>query len=365
MIWTLTRPGRRSVFYGNGLGWAAWLAAAGGLAGRRRPYRTPGNFISTALEVYLIELGAIGPPGREAEMNKGIGYAVAAYGLWGLLPIYWKWLHTVPAVEVIGHRILWSFLTLAIAIAAMRQGRGFLSAVRQPGVLRVYLAAAALIGVNWLVYVWAVNSGFIVETSLGYFINPLVSVVLGVAFLGERLRLGQWVPVGLAAAGVVYLTAVYGSLPWIALTLAGSFGTYGLVKKTAPLNSVYGLALETGLLAPLALVYLAWVESAPPGAFLHPGPATALLLAGAGVVTTVPLLLFASAAQRIPLSMVGILQYIAPTIQFLLGVFVYGEPFSAHQFVGFGLVWAGLIFFSVEGLLTYRARAAAAPAVGE
>lgn len=295
-------------------------------------------------------------------MNKGIGYAVGAYVLWGLLPIYWKWLHTVAALQVISHRVTWSVLTLAVLISLTRQWPAFRAALRQPRVLRVYLAASLLIGANWLVYIWAVGQGYIVETSLGYFINPLVSVLLGVIFLRERLRLGQWVPIGLATAGVLYLTFTYGSLPWIALTLAFTFAVYGLVKKTAPLSSVFGLTLETGLLLPAAVVYLSVMAWRGEGAFLKDGTVTTLLLAGAGLVTTVPLLLFAAAARRIPLSSVGILQYIAPTMQFLIGVYLYGEPFTAHQFVGFALVWAGLIIFGVEGFLAYRSRPAAAPA---
>lgn len=299
-------------------------------------------------------------------MNKGIWYALGAYVLWGLLPVYWKWLHNVPALQVISHRIFWSCLTLTVVIALTRQWPAFRAALRRPRVLGIYLVAALLIGVNWLVYIWAVIAGFIVETSLGYFINPLVSVLLGVVFLRERLRAWQWVPIGLATAGVLYLTFSYGSPPWIALVLASSFGVYGLVKKTAPLGSLFGLTLETALLLAPAVVYLLVMEATGQGAFFTAGPLEVLLLAGAGLVTTVPLLLFASAAQRIPLSVVGILHYLAPTMQFLIGVFIYGEPFSPHQFVGFALVWVGLIIFGVESGLAYRARQAVpAPAVIE
>jgi chloramphenicol-sensitive protein RarD len=224
------------------------------------------------------------------------------------------------------------------------------------------LVAAVLIGVNWLTYVWAVNAGFIVETSLGYFINPLLSVLMGVVFLRERLRPWQWAPLGLATAGVLYLTLAYGSPPWIALTLAFSFGFYGLAKKTAPLGSLYGLALETGFLFLPALAFLGYAEAAGQGAFLHSGPLPDLLMIGAGVVTTMPLLLFASAAQRIPLSLVGVLQYIAPTIQFLLGVVVYHEPFTPSQMIGFGLVWIALALFAGEGLLAQRRQPASAGA---
>jgi chloramphenicol-sensitive protein RarD len=289
-------------------------------------------------------------------MNKGIWYAVGAYTVWGVLPVYWKWLQHVPALQLLGHRIIWSFLTLFLVVLLARQRQAFRAAALTPRILRVYLVAAVLVGVNWLTYVWAVNAGFIVETSLGYFINPLLSVLLGVIVLRERLRPWQWVPIGLATVGVLYLTFAYGSLPWIALTLALSFGLYGLVKKTAPLGSLYGLTLETGILLLPALLYLLHAEMTGTGAFLHTDAMSNVLLLGAGLVTTVPLLMFASAAQRIPLSLVGILQYIAPTLQFLLGVLVYGEPFTVTQFVGFGIVWAALIIFGIEGLLAHRAQ---------
>lgn len=287
-------------------------------------------------------------------MNRGIWYAIGAYTAWGVLPIYWKWLHQVGALQQLSHRILWSFLMLLAFLLLARQWPAFRKAASGPRVLRTYLLAAALIGVNWLTYVWAVNAGFIVETSLGYFINPLLSVVMGVVFLRERLRPWQWIPIALATAGVLYLTATYGRLPWIALTLAFSFGFYGLVKKTAPLGSVYGMTLETGMLFLPALLYLLLAEAAGQGAFLHGGAVSDGLLIGTGLVTTLPLLMFASAAQRIPLAMVGILQYIAPTLQFLIGVLIYKEPFSQAQAVGFGTVWLALALFAAEGALARR-----------
>jgi chloramphenicol-sensitive protein RarD len=291
-------------------------------------------------------------------MSPGMWYAVSAYVAWGLLPVYWKWLQQVPAPQLLSHRVLWSCVMLCGAILLLRQGAPFRAAARSPGVLRVYAVAALLIGINWLTYVWAVNAGFIVETSLGYFINPLINVLLGVVFLRERLRVWQWVPVVLALTGVLYLTLIYGSLPWIALTLACTFGLYGLVKKIAPLGSVGGLTLETGLLLVPALLYLFYTERAGQGAFLHLGTATDALLIGAGLVTTVPLLMFAAAARRIPLSLVGILQYIAPTLQFLVGVLVYKEPFTSSQFIGFGLVWTALIIFGIESVFAHRTQAA-------
>jgi len=288
-------------------------------------------------------------------MNKGYWCAFGAYATWGLFPIYWKWLRDVPALQLLGHRIGWSFLLLLAIVLATRQWGRFKAAALKPRVLIVYLAAAILLAINWLTYVWAVNAGFIVETSLGYFINPLLSVLLGLIILHERLRPWQWVAVGLAAMGVVYLTLVHGALPWIALTLAFSFGIYGLVKKMAPLNSLHGLTLETGLLFLPAAGYLAAAEMGGRGAFLHTGAMADVLMVGAGLVTTVPLLMFASAAQRIPLAMIGVMQYIAPTLQFLIGVWVYREPFLSSQLLGFGAVWLALLLFWVEGAFFGRA----------
>jgi chloramphenicol-sensitive protein RarD len=286
-------------------------------------------------------------------MNKGILYGIGAYSLWGFFPIYWKLLQHVPALQLIGHRIGWSFIMLMAVVLITRQGVDFRSKL-DARTLVIYFVAAILIGVNWLTYVWAVNAGFIVETSLGYFINPLLSVLLGVVILREKLRPAQWIPLGLAAAGVVYLTIVYGKLPWIALTLAFSFGIYGLVKKLAPLGSLYGLTLETGILFLPALIYLLVVEANGTGAFMHTGTTSDLLMVGAGIATTIPLLMFASAAKSIPLSMVGLLQYIAPTIQFFLGVFVYKEAFDFNHLIGFSVVWLALVIFWVENYLARR-----------
>ncbi|MEJ5225082.1 MAG: EamA family transporter RarD [Anaerolineales bacterium] len=294
--------------------------------------------------------------------NKGLWFAFGAYFIWGLFPIYWKLLKNVSALELIGHRIIWSFVMLAGVITLTAQWRRLRTVAFNGRVLRIYSLAAVLIGANWLMYVWAVNAGFIVETSLGYFINPLLSVLLGVIIFREKLRLTQWIPVGLAALGVGYLTFVYGRLPWIALSLAFTFGFYGLVKKLAPLGSLYGLTLETGILFLPALGYLLFLEIDSSAAFLRTGLTADLLMIGAGLVTTVPLLMFASAAQRIPLSMIGIMQYFAPTLQFLIGVLVYHEPFSQAQFVGFAIVWVALIIFWVDGYAaSRRARLASAP----
>jgi chloramphenicol-sensitive protein RarD len=298
-------------------------------------------------------------------MNKGILSGLGAYALWGFFPIYWKYLHDVPALQVIGHRIGWSFLLLLVVILVSGQWREFRAAVTQPKVIGIYSIAAILLSINWLVYVWGVNAGFIVETSLGYFINPLLSVLLGVLFLRERLRPSQWIPVSIAALGVIYLTAVYGRLPWIALSLAFSFGFYGLVKKLAPLGSLHGLTLETGIVFPVALIYLAILQVGGSGAFLHQSTLVDVFLIGAGVVTTIPLLMFASAAKQIPLTVIGLLQYIAPTLQFLIGVFLYKEPFDRSHLIGFGIVWIALVIFWVENYLSRRVPVEPIPEMGE
>lgn len=298
-------------------------------------------------------------------MNKGIWNGLAAYALWGFFPIYWKYLHKVPALQVIGHRIGWSFLLLILMILLSKQWNEFRSQAIRPKVIGIYSIAAILLSINWLVYVWGVNAGFIVETSLGYFINPLLSVSLGVLFLRERLRPAQWIPVVIAAAGVIYLTVIYGRLPWIALTLAFSFGFYGLVKKLAPLGSLYGLTLETGIVFPIAVIYLLVVEFTGTGSFIHTDALTNILLIGAGAVTTIPLLMFASAAKQIPLSIVGLLQYIAPTIQFMIGVFLYKEPFDRAHFIGFAIVWVALVIFWVENYFSHRVPVEPIPELGE
>jgi len=283
---------------------------------------------------------------------RGMWLAAGAYLTWGLFPLYWRWLEGIPALQLLGNRIVWSFVLMLGILVAQRRWRQFRPLASDRRVLGIYALAAVLIGVNWMIYVWAVTSGYVVESSLGYFINPLLSVLLGMIFFQERLRSGQWLPLALAAAGVAYLTYTYGSLPWIALTLAFSFGFYGLVKKKAPLSAAYGLTLETGVLFLPALAYLAYCSLIGTGALFHSDAITNLLLIGAGVVTAVPLLMFASAVRLIPLSVVGLMQYIAPTMQFLLGVLVFKEAFTKQMAFGFSLVWLALIILWVEG---YRA----------
>lgn len=297
-------------------------------------------------------------------MKKGILYGIGAYFLWGLFPIYWKLLHHVPAIQLIWHRIIWSFLLLIVVILFTKQWTEFRKTINTK-VLRIYTIAALLIAGNWLLFVWAVNANFIVETSLGYFINPLISMLMGVIFFKERLRLAQWITVVLVAIGVTYLTFVYGRLPYIALSLALTFALYGVVKKISPLGSLYGLAIETGILFIPALIYLIIMETNGTGAFLHTGLTSDLLMIGAGLITIIPLLLFTSAARSIPLWIVGLLQYIAPTTIFLIGVLIYKEPFSSNQLIGFSIVWLAFIIFWVENFMVNRAPVQPIPKMGE
>jgi len=283
----------------------------------------------------------------------GIGLAVGAYLIWGVLPVYWKALQSVPALQILSHRIVWSFAFLLALVLTRREWRPLREAARGRN-LAVYGLAATLLSVNWLTYIWAVNAGRIVETSLGYFINPLVSGLLGVVFLHERLRRAQWLAVTLAAAGVAWLTWQHGALPWVALVLAGSFATYGFLKKTARLGALHGLTIETAMLWLPAVVYLAWQETRGQGRLGHADLSTNLLLVLTGLVTALPLLMFAAAARRIPLSMVGLLQYIAPTCGLIIGVAVYREPFDRVRLLGFLLIWSALGVFSLESLWRMR-----------
>ena len=286
-------------------------------------------------------------------MNKGILYGIGAYIIWGLFPLYWKAMSSVPSLQIVAHRLVWCLVFVAVLLSIMRGWTDLRKAITGRLVL-LYAVAAALLTINWLVYIWGVNAGFVVETSLGYFINPLVNVALGVLFFKERLSLSKWLPIGLAAAGVVYLTISYGQLPWISLALAFSFGLYGLMKKALPLNSLHGLTLETAILFVPSLAYLLLVEAQATGSLFHESPLVNLLLILAGPVTALPLLLFSGAARSIPLSTLGLLQYIAPTLQFMLGVFVYHEPFTQERLIGFAIIWLALIILTVGGLLERR-----------
>ncbi len=282
--------------------------------------------------------------------DRGLLYGVAAYTLWGVLPIYWKLLQGVPTSEILVHRIIWSLVFLLLLLALRRQWSWIIPLRRAPRTLAILATAAALLAVNWFTYIWGVNSGLIVETSLGYFINPLINVLLGVLLLHERMRPGQWIAVSVAGAGVLYLTLSYGSLPWIALILAFTFGFYGLLKKKVPLGPVQSQSAEMAILFFPALTYLLLLFNKNQASFGQSSLLTTVLLVASGAVTAVPLLLFAAAAQRIPLSTIGILQYIAPTMQFLIGVFIYGEIFTTERLIGFCIIWIALLIYTLESL---------------
>ncbi|MCO5184004.1 MAG: EamA family transporter RarD [Anaerolineae bacterium] len=291
-------------------------------------------------------------------MRKGIFYAFCAYALWGFFPIYWKWLDGVPPIEILSHRMVWAFMFCVGLLAVTRNWSWVSAALHNRNTVVTVFFAAVLLSINWFTYIWGVNSGFIVETSLGYFINPLVNVVLGVLIFKERLRPGQWAAVVLAALGVLFLTAVYGRPPWIALTLAFSFGFYGVLKKKVQLPALEGLSLETGLLFVFALSFLLWRAVNGNGSFGHSDVTTDLLLIGTGIITAVPLLSFAAAAHLIPLSLMGIMQYIAPTFQFMIGVFIFDEPFSPQLLVGFSIIWTALALYTLEGVVRRRRKMA-------
>ncbi|RPJ47638.1 MAG: EamA family transporter RarD [Candidatus Latescibacterota bacterium] len=295
-------------------------------------------------------------------MSAGVIYGVLAFTLWGLFPIYWKAIERVPAEEILCHRMAWSLLFMAGLLAVRRRWGWILPALRRPRTVLIFLGTGSLLAVNWFTYIWAVNHGQIVGSSLGYFVNPLFSAVLGMVFLRERLRPGQWGALAIAAAGVAYLTFAYGTFPRIAAVLAVTFGFYGLIRKTAPLDAIEGLSLETAALFLPAASYLLYIESNGTGSFGRSGLSVALLLAGSGAVTALPLLWFAEGARRISLTSLGLLQYIAPSLQFLCGVLLYEEPLSRSRLAGFALVWIALAVYSAEGLLFRRRRRAARPA---
>lgn len=297
-----------------------------------------------------------------ADQRRGVWFAVACYVAWGLFPIYWKQLANIPAIDILANRMVWS-LAFVLLLLLFRQDWGWIGkAVRNRHVVLPYLAAALLLSVNWYIYIWAVNANYVVESSLGYFINPLVSVLFAVIFLHERLRPWQWAAIGIAAAGVVFLTVTYGQLPWIALALALTFALYGLIKKRARLDALRGMAMETACMFLPALIFLLYRSSTGHGSVGAVSPAETLLLMGTGVVTVLPLYWFASAAHLIPLALLGILQYIAPTLQFTLGIALYHEPFSLAKLAGFSIIWVALLIYWAEGML-HRQRGATSPQV--
>ncbi|GAB7525923.1 EamA family transporter RarD [Paraburkholderia sp. 2C] len=287
-------------------------------------------------------------------MNYGVAYAFLAFTIWGLFPVYFKSLHQIAPLEILAHRMVWSMLFLFIVLSARLQWRWLGPVLRDKRLLARFAASAALLSANWGTYIWAVNAGHIVEASLGYFVTPLVSVLFGLAFLGERLRPVQWLAVALATSGVLWLTWENGRPPWISIALALTFGGYGLLRKTAKLGALEGLTLETILLLPIALLYLAALSLHGDSGFGAAPTGLKVLLALAGPITAIPLLLFAAGARRIPLSMLGLLQYVTPTLQLLIGVLIYREPFSGTQLIGYGAIWIALAVYSLEGLARVR-----------
>ena len=297
---------------------------------------------------------------QEQTHKQGLLYAISAFVMWGIAPIYFKMIGEVPAMEILLHRVLWSFLFVIVLIIASGGGARIRQVFREQRKLLLLMVTSVLIGLNWLLFIWAVNNDHMLDASLGYYINPLLNVVLGTLFLGERLRKFQWLAVLLAVAGVLVELISFGSVPWISLVLASSFGIYGLIRKKVAIDAISGLFIETLLLTPLALVYFLLMPATATSDLGNNSWQLNALLLSAGVVTTLPLLAFAAAAVRIPLSTLGFIQYIGPSLMLLIAVFIYGEAFSAQKMVTFGFIWAALAIYSLDGLKqSYRKRKAA------
>jgi chloramphenicol-sensitive protein RarD len=288
-------------------------------------------------------------------MRSGILFAVLAFLCWGLFPLFFYAIKEVPPLQILAHRMLWSFLFLAIVLIARKQLKWLLEVARKPRVIGSFIASAILLAANWLVYIWAVNNGHVIDASLGYFINPLVNIMFGYVLLKERMRPVQWLAVAVAACGVAWLTWQAGAVPVIALMLAASFGAYGLMRKTAALGALEGLSFETLLLLPVALSYLIWLTLHEQNMFINTASdSTRWLLIASGPVTAIPLLLFASGARRLTLSVLGLLQYIAPSMVFLLGIWVFKETFTTERLLGFIVIWGALALYAAEGLWQQR-----------
>lgn len=287
-----------------------------------------------------------------SETSLGIFFGTGAYGLWGLLPLYFMILLPASALEIVANRVVWSLLFCAVLVSAMKSWPRLIVAVSSPRIVGTLAVAAALIGVNWFVYAYGVTTGHAIEAALGYFINPIVSVLLGVLVLHEKLRPLQWAAIGCGAVAVLVLAVGYGSIPWIALTLALSFGLYGFVKKNVGVrvDAVSSLSIETALLAPIGLAVMLWLNTSGGGTLLTEGPAHFWIMAASGAVTAVPLIFFGAAARRLPLTTIGLLQYLAPTLQFLLALLVFREDMPLERWLGFGVVWLGLALLTADML---------------
>ncbi|WP_375433091.1 EamA family transporter RarD [uncultured Friedmanniella sp.] len=281
--------------------------------------------------------------------RKGVGYGLAAYGLWGVVPLFWPLVRQAGALELLAHRVVWS-LVISAVLALVLLPKGWYARIATRRTLAMLGLAAAVVSVNWGCYIWAVNSGHVVETSLGYYINPILSILIGVVVLGERMAPLQWASVGLAALAVVVLTVDYGHVPWISLVLAATFATYGVMKKQVNGGAVETLLIESALLTPIALGYLVWLQAQGGTTFITLGWAHSLLLVATGAVTVGPLLCFAAAATRLPLSTLGVLQYLAPTLQFALGILYFHEQMSPGRWAGFSLVWVALMIMTGHGI---------------
>ncbi len=291
----------------------------------------------------------------------GYAFAVAAYVIWGLFPIYWKWLVHVDALEILAHRVFWTVPFTTVVLVMIKRWRTVYPTVRDRKQLRLLIFSTCLISINWGVYIWAVNHDRVVQASLGYFLTPLLSVALGVIFFHERLRQWQWIAVLLALAGVVNQLVFSQTPSWVSLSVGLSFAGYGALRKLVSCDSATGLLVETALLAPLAAAWMWWLDASGNAAFMHSGWTTDLLLIFGGVMTGTPLLLYVAGAKRLPLATMGLVFYLTPTLQFLLGVFVYDEPVGTAQTITFGLIWTGLAVHVLEGRL--HARRATAPEV--
>ena len=294
------------------------------------------------------------PDASQSESVLGVIYAGAAFVIWGLAAVYWKELGSVPPLEIIAHRVAWSFFFLFSLIILQRQWNQFVVILQNPRMLLILLSTSILVGANWLLYVWAVNNNHLLQASLGYYINPLVNVVLGMVFLKERLRRPQILAVLLATIGVLYLTIQYGQFPWIAICLAMSFGLYGLIRKVAPVSPLVGLTVETLLLSLPAIGYLLYLDFQGTGTIFRVSLKFDLLLIGCAPLTAVPLLFFTAGAKRLYLSTVGLMQYIGPSGMFLLAVFYYHEPFSTAQIWTFVMIWTALVIYSTDSVIYYR-----------